>query len=595
MEYFITNKRTKIFIAILSLFIILSTITASAETIEVDSRYKEPQIFIKNMDLPQVMVGEVFELNLTLLNESIYTARDAYITPQLEDTPFESVELINRVKLNRILAGKETDISFKYKVDEHTEPGIYPLTFEFNYQNMYRDEFPTRTRTIYIEVTEAPDLPELKVNSVKSNPVDIKAGQEADVTFEVENFGQKSAKDIEFKLTSLSETSFSITNDVNFRKADLLEGGEKTEFDYKLSTNEDMNTGGHKLTYVLTYKDEYGRVHEETNDVYLSVLAKDDDGEDEDDDITTVPKIIVSSYGTSPSIVRAGSNFTLNISFQNTSKLRTVRNIKISLTAPEGSSDTGNVFTPVNSSNTIFIDEISPKGIVSKNMPFYAVMDAQPRTYTVQASFEYEDLDGNQYSANEEIGIRVIQQPRLEVSEPQLPEQMMQGQTSNLFTEFYNMGRTTIYNMMVKVEGDFELRNPNYFVGNFNSGSRDYLDTTITATTPGTAEGRIIYQFEDAAGEKQEVIQEFSIEVMEMADEPAMPDQGKNPENPGGYPGPEGPGMPGEAQTPLWMNPILWGGLIALVIAFFVIRKIRKSKKNKQIEQDLLKDIEIDE
>src|SRR6056297_1868158 len=175
MEYYITSKRTKFIIVVLALFIVLSTVMASAETIEVDSRYKEPQIFIKNTDLPTVMIGEVFELNLTLLNESIYTARDAYITPQLEGTPFESVELINRVKLNRILAGKETDISFKYKVDEHTEPGIYPLTFNFNYQNMYRDEFPTRTRTIYIEVTEAPDLPELKVNSVMSNPVDIKA------------------------------------------------------------------------------------------------------------------------------------------------------------------------------------------------------------------------------------------------------------------------------------------------------------------------------------------------------------------------------------------------------------------------------------
>src|SRR6056297_2869233 len=112
MEYYITSKRTKFIIAVLALFIVLSTVMASAQKIEVDSTYKEPQIFIKNTDLPTVMIGEVFELNLTLLNESIYTARDAYIIPKFaEDTPFESVELINRVKLNRILAGKETDVS----------------------------------------------------------------------------------------------------------------------------------------------------------------------------------------------------------------------------------------------------------------------------------------------------------------------------------------------------------------------------------------------------------------------------------------------------------------------------------------------------
>ncbi|MFP4456388.1 MAG: COG1361 S-layer family protein [Clostridia bacterium] len=595
MEY-LTNRWTKFIIAIFSLFIILSTIGAYAADNDgrVDSIYKEPQIFIKNEDLPEVMVGEVFNLDLTLDNESIYTARDVYITPQLDGTPFESVELLNRIKLNRVLAGKETDVAFKFKVDEQIEPGVYPLTFEFNYQNMYRDEFPTRTRTIYIEVIEAPDLPELKVNSVLSTPESIKAGKEADVSFEVQNFGEKIAKDIEFKLTNLSENSFSITNDVNFRKAEQLEGGEKTSFDYKLSANEDMLTGGHKLEYLLKYKDEYGRVHEETGEIFLSVLAKDDEGEEEEDESTTVPKIIVSSYGTSPSIVRAGSNFTLNIRFQNTSKIRTVRNIKISLTAPEGSSDTGNVFTPVNSSNTIFIDEISPKGIVTKNMPFYAVMDAQPRTYTVQASFEYEDTKGNQYSSSEEIGIRVIQQPRLEVSEPQIPQEIMQGGSASLFTEFYNMGRTTIYNLMVKVEGDFELRNPNYFVGNFDSGSRDYLDTSLTATAPGTAEGRIIYQFEDAAGETQEIAQEFTIEVMEASNEPMNPDQGEYPEEPGKYPGPDGPGAI-EESTPFWKSPIAWGILIAIIALIIIFRKVRKSKREKQIEQDLLKDIEIDE
>jgi len=157
------------------------------------------------------------------------------------------------------------------------------------------------------------------------------------------------------------------------------------------------------------------------------------------------------------------------------------------------------------------------------------------------------------------------------------------------------MGRTTIYNMMVKVEGDFELRSPNYFVGNFNSGSRDYLDTTITANTPGTANGKIIYQFEDAAGEKQEVVQEFSVEVMERSNDETMPGQGGKPQNPGDYPGGQPDVIPGETQTPIWQNPIFWGVLIALIIAIFVIRKIRKNKKNKQIEQDLLKDIEIDE
>jgi len=74
-----------------------------------------------------------------------------------------------------------------------------------------------------------------------------------------------------------------------------------------------------------------------------------------------------------------------------------------------------------------------------------------------------------------------------------------------------------------------------------------------------------------------------------------MPGQGGKPQNPGDYPGGQPDVIPGETQTPIWQNPIFWGVLIALIIAIFVIRKIRKNNKNKQIEQDLLKDIEIDE
>lgn len=595
MKY-LSSKSTKYLIIALTLVIIFSTTIASAQTVEVPSLYKEPQIFIKNTDLPKVMVGGTFELNLTLENESIYTARDVLVMPQLESTPFESVEMLNRVSLNRILANKDRDVNFKFKVNEETKPGVYPLVFQFEYQNMYRDKYTGTERTIYIEVVESPDLPELRVNSIIVKPEDIRAGKAANVTFEIRNFGEKRAKDIEFKLTNLSENAFSISNDVNFRKVELLNGEETTEFDYVLATNENMQTGGHKLTYDISYKDEYGRTHKEEGDIFLSVIAKDKEEEEEEEgEVTTVPKIIVSSYGTNPSIVRAGSNFTLNISFQNTSSLRTVRNIKISLTAPEKSSETGNVFTPVDSSNTIFIDEIAPRGKVSKQMPFYAVVDAQPRTYTVLATFEYEDLKGKQYTSTEEIGIRVIQQPRLEVSEPQLPEEMMEGSSASLFTEFYNMGRTTIYNLMVKIEGDFEFRNPTYFVGNFTSGARDYLDTSLTAKTVGPSEGRVIYQFEDSAGEKQEVIQEFSIIVTEGMGDPMGPEGGGFPDYPGDYPGGEMPGGDQGESGPLWKNPITWIAVVVIIAALWGFRKVRKNRKNKKIEEDLLKDIEIDE
>ncbi len=64
----------------------------------------------------------------------------------------------------------------------------------------------------------------------------------------------------------------------------------------------------------------------------------------------------------------------------------------------------GNVFTPVDSSNTFYYDSIAPKGTVSKTMTLYTVPSAQPKTYTLTVNFEYEDESGNEYTCNRAFG-----------------------------------------------------------------------------------------------------------------------------------------------------------------------------------------------
>ena len=42
--------------------------------------------------------------------------------------------------------------------------------------------------------------------------------------------------------------------------------------------------------------------------------------------------------------------------------------------------------------------------------------------------------------------------------------------------EFYNTGKVTLYNMMVKIEGDFQTENGQYYVGNFQSGNSEHFE-----------------------------------------------------------------------------------------------------------------------
>jgi len=93
---------------------------------------------------------------------------------------------------------------------------------------------------------------------------------------------------------------------------------------------------------------------------------------------------------------------------------------------------------------------------------------------------------------------------------------------------------------------------------------------------PGQANGRIIFQYENASGEVQELVKEISMNVMEMT----MP-----PED---FPV-DGPGKPGmEEPTEKSFFKSVWFYVIAgvvvagVVVAIILVR--RKRKKDKEFE-----------
>ena len=183
------------------------------------------------------------------------------------------------------------------------------------------------------------------------------------------------------------------------------------------------------------------------------------------------PRLIIDKYSFEPQLVRVGENFEMKLSFFNTSSTKTVNNIKIFLTAEPGGANenSSSAFTPVDSSNTFYIDSIPPKGRVEKTITMFTIPDAVAKTHTITAHFEYEDSEGNPLEDKELIGVPVIQQSKLDTSELTLYPDTMVGQPTPVSLEFYNTGKVTLYNLMVKLEGDFQTENGSYYVGNFTT------------------------------------------------------------------------------------------------------------------------------
>lgn len=243
------------------------------------------------------------------------------------------------------------------------------------------------------------------------------------------------------------------------------------------------------------------------------------------DKIKNKPKLIIDKYGFEPSKPLAGEEFTMNLSFYNTNADKSVRNIKIFLTSQDTAvsanptdtrSPSSSVFTPVDSSNTFFISYIEPGGTVQKSINLSTSPTLAAKNYSVIANFEYEDKDGNEYTAQELIGVPIVQETKLQTSDITLPPEAFMGMPLDGGIEFYNTGKDTLNNLMVKLEGDFHTDTKPYYVGNFQSGTSDSFQFDLVPNKPGETKGKVIFTYEDSTGKEQTFEKEFALGVSEQ-------------------------------------------------------------------------------
>lgn len=141
----------------------------------------------------------------------------------------------------------------------------------------------------------------------------------------------------------------------------------------------------------------------------------------------------------------------------------------------------------------------------------------------------------------------------------------------------YNLGKTEIYNVKLRVEGDFEAQPKSSYFGNFESGRVEYFELNLIPIMPGLGTGRIIFEYEDASGDIHEVVKEFSMNVMEMDLPVDFPI-----DDPGMKPGFEDQPQKSFFKS-VWFYVII-GAVVVAVVVVIIIVVSRKRKKNKEFD-----------
>lgn len=466
--------------------------------------------------------GDIVWVDFELRNLSLIPVRDIKVSLDgLETDKFTLASGTNKFTLPFLRGKGFYSVRFPIKVSQKMKAGNHNLKLKINYKNL-RGKDLEEEHDFFIPIKGGTSQNSSLIIEKIKLPSIIGPNQTATVTFDLRNRGQSIARDIIIR-AELPETDGLVPKSVSTIKLDSLDLNESKTFSFSFYSTKKTPTKNYPINIKIEHIDDLLEGEEKYSlEQFLGVFVDNPDAEEGEDGKKSKPKLIIDKYSFSTEMVEAGKTFDMHLSFFNTNSQKAVKNIKIYLTAEdnvaegENAPNTGSsVFTPVNSSNTFYIDSIPPKGRVQKTIKMFTIPDAAAKTHVITANFEYEDAEFDEYKATELIGVPVVQKSKLEVEELNYFPEASVGEPVSISAEFYNTGKATLYNMMVRLEGDFQTENGSYYIGNFAPGTNESFDGSVIPSETGILKGEVVFSFEDSTGEVQEIRRPFSLNVAE--------------------------------------------------------------------------------
>jgi len=535
-----------------------------------------------------VTAGDSFVLGMSVRNTSDKQASG--IKVELKGLDTESISITNATtsqNLGTMAGNSRMNVSYTLTANSKMKTGSYPVTLELTYLGADGTDV-VESYLFYISVHAKDGAGDgramLEIISITRPVGAFGVGDNIVIKAVVKNVGDSEATNV--KITAIPEANI-LPQTANIQIVNKLAPGASAELSFTFAATKAAESKNHNIGFSVDYTTGDAA---ETFLQYVGVTVSNPEKEEEETGGSkSQPKIIVSNYVVDPLIVMAGKEFDLDLTYMNTHSIKGVYNIKVSAQVLGSSTEKGNVFTPVGSSNTFYIDEISPKGETTQHLRMYTVPDAQPKNYILTIRFEYEDEDGNKLEAVEEVGINVQQITNLDIGNVWINPEVGLNQSQYVSFTVQNRGAVTLRNLKIKIEGEgIEAPNSELIFGNFQAGSYDYYDASFFPILEGPQEVRIVITYDNDLLEPVERVETYYINVVNYEQ-----NWGGDPWIEDGWGGMDG--MGGQEQgvvakvIDFLKKPIVWGSAIGVVVLAGVVVTVLVVRKKR------LKEMELDE
>lgn len=542
----------------------------SEETIyvKVENSEKTPGLNLKGVKISpeKPVAGDKFSASFEFENLGTLEARDVKVSLKGFSNEGITPELSGVKYINSIAGGKTGKVSYNLFVSDKANTSSFPIEIAVDYKdefgNSYSDNF-----VYYVSIMKkTQQKASLRIDNISVPTQSVSVEKDFSIGFDIINEGSVKASNIK---VFVSNDQGIICKSQSIIMVDSIGAGESKSLKFTFNALKEAETKNYPIAINVEYEDDIEEFKGEKQTItqYVGVFVENS----KSGESGSTPRIIIDRYKISTSQAIAGQTFDLELGILNTHKDIDVGNIGISFLADEG------VFLPgAESTSTIFIDQIKAGNRVEKKITFVTKFDAVPKSYVLNINFEYEDDKQKQYTLKESISIPVTQENRLEISEIQAGPEAFIGMSVPVSLNFYNMGKSTLNNLMIKCKGDFDVQpGSDYFVGNFEPGRSDYYEAYIIPTKEGQLKGSVVFTFEDSMGKVIDVEKEFDVFVQ---GQPGMITDGDPMTDPLIK---EQMGM--ESAVKKGFNFIILlisvAGLVIIVVVIVLIVVIRKRKK----------------
>ena len=481
----------------------------------------EPNVRLGSFQMNQgtLAPGQTFTVVANIENAGTREARDVQVSPISTDNIFFTGDA-SQFAFRTMAPGHSGQLHFTFQTDTRIESGTFRLDFIVSYRDENGNRLDDQTFEFRVHVyapEEVAAIANVEIRNLVTPTARLHVGRTDDISFFLYNVGETEVRGIQVQ--AHPETGL-VPMSLDTIIVPVLAPGQGVElaFSFMAVDSPTTLTRTHTVRFNISDGDDLSFNRFAAINVYN---PRQDDEEDPDDPLGgrfQIPRVIVSEYSVYPIIPRAGREFDMEITFRNTNNILSVNNIRITLEAMEAVDGHGSVFVPVGGSNTIFIDYLAPGGEVTRNLTFFTVPDAAPRSYNLRVVMDYQDAEMRSHEASEQLSISVAQTTRLEVIwQRPLPEFASAGDM--IFFEYRatNTGRVDLFNVRTRMESDyFDTSDAGGHIGQLRAQSvMNFSGRFMVPFEPGEFHGTIVLYGEDVAEAIVEYRYDFTIVVGE--------------------------------------------------------------------------------